>query len=154
MRILFVCLGNICRSPLLEAVLRQQAAAHGLDWQIASAGTGDWHIGEPADPRAIAVAEAHGYALAAHRARQLRADDFHAYDVLLAADRANLAALTARAGHGAAARLGLALTEAGLAAPQEIPDPYTGGIGDFRHVLNLSEQVAAGLIQRWRTRHT
>ncbi|HEX7111905.1 MAG TPA: low molecular weight protein-tyrosine-phosphatase [Mizugakiibacter sp.] len=134
--ILFVCLGNICRSPLAEAVARAEFARFGLDVPVASAGTGDWHVGGGADPRAVAVAAEAGYDLGAHRARQVRVDDFTRYGRVLAMDRANLRALQ-RLGAGAATPPALFLEFAGLAAPREVPDPYTGSLDDFRSVLTL-----------------
>jgi len=126
-RILFVCLGNICRSPLLEAVARARFARAGRDWHVASCGTGGWHAGEGADPRAVRIGQERGYALQAHRARQLAAADYQHFDLLLAADADNLAELERRAPRDSAARVDLALRRAGLAAPLEVPD-YTPGI--------------------------
>ena len=136
-RILFVCLGNICRSPLAEAVAARDFARAGLDIAVASAGTGDWHVGGPADPRALAVARAHGYTLDAHRARQVVIDDFNRYDWLLAMDRANLAALRALRPTDAPARVSLLLDAAGIDAEGEVPDPYFGDDTGFDDVLNL-----------------
>ncbi len=94
-RILFVCMGNICRSPTVEAVARVEFARAGVVAHFESAGTEDYHIGQPADRRSIAVALAHGYPLAAHRARQLRSADFHAFDHVFAMDQINLRAMQA-----------------------------------------------------------
>ncbi len=148
MKILFVCLGNICRSPVLEAVLRTQAANAGLDWRIASAGTGDWHVGQGADPRSCASALRRGYALDAHRARQLCADDYRDYDWLLAADRANLAEIARRRPAAATAQTALALAHAGITQPVEVPDPYYGAAAGFDRVIDLAEAFACNLIER------
>lgn len=148
MRILFVCLGNICRSPVLEAVLRTQAARAGLDWRIASAGTGDWHVGQGADPRSCASALRRGYALDAHRARQLCAADYRDYDWLLAADRANLAEIARRRPATATAQAALALSHAGIAQPIEVPDPYYGTAAGFDSVIDLAEAFARSVIER------
>lgn len=148
MRILVVCLGNICRSPVLEAVLRAHVRRAGLAWEIASAGTGDWHVGHPADPRSCASAARRGYPLDAHRARQLSSADFHDYDWLLAADRANLAEIQRRRPADASARIALALEFAGLAAPHEVPDPYYGEAAGFDSVIDLAEAFARGAIAR------
>lgn len=150
MKILVICLGNICRSPVLEAVLRSQAQRAGLDWQIASAGTGDWHAGEGADPRSCATALRRGYSLAAHRARQLREADYHAFDWLLAADRANLAEIRRRRPADASAQISLALEYAGIRAPQEVPDPYYGKAAGFEAVIDLAEAFAQGVIAKAR----
>lgn len=148
MRILFVCLGNICRSPVLEAVLRTQAARAGLDWRVASAGTGDWHVGQGADPRSCDSARRRGYVLDAHRARQLCAADYRDYDWLLAADRANLAEIARRRPATATAQAGLALSHAGITHPLEVPDPYYGNAAGFDNVIDLAEAFAQKVIER------
>lgn len=150
MKILVVCLGNICRSPVLEAVLRVRANAAGLDWEIASAGTGDWHVGRGADPRSCASALRRGYSLATHRARQLSAADYRAYDWLLAADRSNLAEIRRRRPADATAQMALALAHAGLTQPLEVPDPYYGAADGFETVIDLAETFAQALIARGR----
>lgn len=150
MKILVVCLGNICRSPVLEAVLRAQANAAGLDWEIASAGTGDWHVGRGADPRSDASAQRRGYSLAAHRARQLCAADYRAFDWLLAADRSNLAEMRRRRPADATAQMALALAHAGLPQPHDVPDPYYGEADGFETVIDLAEAFAQALIGRER----
>lgn len=148
MKILFVCLGNICRSPVFEAVLRQQLRRSRLDWQVASVGTGGWHAGEGADPRSCESMVRRGYSLTAHRARQLGVSDYSGFDWLLAADRSNLATLQQRRPSGATAQLALALPFAGLEAPLEIPDPYYGKARDFDHVVDLAEEFARRVIAR------
>ncbi|MDQ7948058.1 MAG: low molecular weight protein-tyrosine-phosphatase [Pedobacter sp.] len=89
MRILMVCLGNICRSPLAEGIMRKMVRDEGLDWDIASAGTGDWHVGRPPDARGIAVAETYGYDISAQRGRHFTADLFDQYDLILVMDKNN-----------------------------------------------------------------
>lgn len=148
MKILFVCLGNICRSPVFEAVLRQQLVRSRLDWQVASAGTGGWHAGEGADPRSCESVLRRGYSLDAHRARQLAVADYSEFDWLLAADRSNLALLQQRRPAATAAQLSLALPFAGLDAPVEIPDPYYGKVRDFDYVVDLAEEFARRVICR------
>ena len=149
-----MCLGNICRSPLLEAVARARFARAGRDWHVASCGTGGWHAGEGADPRAVRIGQERGYALQAHRARQLAAADYQHFDLLLAADADNLAVLERRAPRDSAARVDLALRRAGLAAPLEVPDPYYDGVRDFARVVDLAEQMADGLLRRLACGHT
>jgi protein-tyrosine phosphatase len=120
-RILFVCLGNICRSPLVETVARKQLANAGLDIEVASCGTGGWHAGEQADPRMRAAAAKAGYALEAHRARQLRVTDFEHYDLLLAMDGNNLRDMQ-RVSHGRKARpIGVVLGMGGCHAAAGLP---------------------------------
>lgn len=141
-RLLFVCLGNICRSPIVESVARVEFARAGLDIEVASAGTGAWHAGEPADPRAIAAAEASGYPLAAHRARQVAAGDFDAFDEVLAMDRANLRAL--QHWRPAPARSAAAL----FLGDAEVPDPYYGTRADFARVVALARDGVRTLARR------
>jgi protein-tyrosine phosphatase len=150
MRILFFCMGNICRSPVVEAVVRARFAAAGLRVEVASAGTEDYHIGERADARAIASARSAGYDLSGHRARQLCTGDFDAFDWLLAMDRVNLRAARRDCPDPHAAKLALFLERAGLASGSEVPDPYYGGPADFRCVIELAEAGADGLIARLR----
>lgn len=149
-RLLLVCLGNICRSPAGEAVMRARAEAAGLPIAVDSAGTGDWHAGEPPDRRMQAAARARGLDLSTLRARQVRAEDFHAFDLILAMDRANLAALRRLRPDGARAELALVLDHAPEPGPAEVPDPYGGGPEGFEHVLDLLEAAADGVIDRLR----
>jgi protein-tyrosine phosphatase len=144
--ILFVCMGNICRSPTVEAVARTEFARSGLDAFVASAGTEAYHVGEGADRRSIAFAQAHGYALDAHRARQVRAEDFEEFDLVLAMDRRNLRDLqrfrTPRARTTPALFLGDA----------EVPDPYYGGDEGFLRVIELARSGVAALAGRMHPR--
>ncbi|MHC1479066.1 low molecular weight protein-tyrosine-phosphatase [Frateuria aurantia] len=146
--VLFVCLGNICRSPLAEGVARKRFADAGLAVAVASCGTGSWHVGEGADRRSRQVALEAGYDLEAHRVRQLAAEDFERYDWLLAMDASNLATLRERAPAARHSRMGLLLDVAGVDAVGEVPDPYYGEIDDFRQVRGLIERGIDGLIRR------
>ena len=147
--ILFVCLGNICRSPLVEAVARQRCAEAGLAVTLASCGTGNWHVGKGADPRMVRAAAASGYDLSSHRARQVGGGDFQRYDWVLAMDGDNLEALlTLRGEHGAQTEL--FLPWAGVSAPLEFPDPYFGEAEGFREAVELAERGVDGLIARLR----
>ncbi|WP_114241039.1 low molecular weight protein-tyrosine-phosphatase [Dyella sp. C9] len=147
--ILFVCLGNICRSPLVEAVARRRCAEAGLEVTLASCGTGNWHAGKGADPRMLRAAAAAGYDLSRHRARQVRPGDFDGYDWVLAMDEDNLEALLSmRRGRGAPAEL--FLPWAGVASPREFPDPYFGDSDGFRDSVALAERAVDGLIARLR----
>lgn len=145
--VLFVCLGNICRSPTAEGVLRAIAAREypGLMLEVDSAGTADFHVGEPPDRRTVAAARRRGYDLAGLRARQVQREDFNRFDYVLAMDRANLAALEHLRPRDASARLALFLEFAPEAVP-EVPDPYYGGVEDFERVLDLCESGARGLL--------
>jgi protein-tyrosine phosphatase len=145
-RILFVCLGNICRSPTAEGVLRAIADRDSVALSVDSAGTADYHIGAPPDPRTVAAAARRGYDLSALRARQVVAQDFAAFDFVLAMDRANLRALERLAPVGHRARIGLFLDYAPEQAEREVPDPYYGSTRDFDYVVDLAEAGARGLL--------
>jgi low molecular weight protein-tyrosine phosphatase len=152
MKVLFVCLGNICRSPTAEAVFRAvvQREAADLHIEIDSAGTGGYHIGEPPDSRAQAAARRRGYDMSAQRARQVHADDFHRFDLILAMDEDNLATLQDRAPVTARDRVRLFLEFAPDADRVDVPDPYYGGANGFEEVLDLVEAASMGLIAHLR----
>lgn len=153
MRVLFVCLGNICRSPTAEGVLRHQLAEAGLAEviHVASAGTGDWHVGNPPDSRTRRAAQLRGYDLSAQRAQQVSVEDFTRYDLILAMDKSNLANLQAmRPGH-ASGELDLFLRRY-EGALDEVPDPYYGGEQGFEHVLDLIEAACRGLVSELKGR--
>ena len=154
MRILFVCLGNICRSPTAEGVLRMLAAreAPELAIEVDSAGTAAYHAGEPPDPRARQAAARRGYDLTALRARIVEPRDFERFDLILAMDRENLRVLRQRAPAGAHERLRLFLEFALEAGPEDVPDPYYGGPNGFEEVLDLVEAAARGLLAHLRQR--
>jgi protein-tyrosine phosphatase len=148
----FVCLGNICRSPTAEGVMRALAEREAMShlFHLDSAGTAAYHSGELADPRTRAAARLRGIELT-HRARQVSADDYHRFDYLLAMDGANLAHLRARAPAGARAQLALFRSFDPLSEPDaEVPDPYYGGPSGFEEVLDLCERAAEGLWQHLR----
>jgi protein-tyrosine phosphatase len=148
LRILFVCLGNICRSPTAEAVLRKHAKAAGLEQSIVidSAGTGNYHIGEAPDHRARSAAARRGYDLTALRARQVRLGDFHEFDYVLAMDEDNLLALKALCPPEHAEKLGL-FTDFSSTGARTVPDPYGGGAAGFETALDLIEDSARGLLR-------
>ncbi|BFI95933.1 MAG: low molecular weight protein-tyrosine-phosphatase [Rhodanobacter sp.] len=150
-RVLFVCLGNICRSPLAEAVARRRLAEAGLDVCVASCGTGGWHAGEGADPRMVAAARAAGHDLSKHRARQLLARDFADHDLLLAMDRDNLReARKLAATPEQAERAVLFLEWTGVSPPQDFPDPWYGDAAGFAAAVRLAERGVAALVERLR----
>lgn len=148
MRVLFVCLGNICRSPTAEAVFRQLVARADtrLAIEIDSAGIGDWHIGEPPDRRAQAAARRRGVDMSTIRARQFVHDDFALFDLILAMDRQNLAELRRRAPAQYRERVRLFLEFAPELETHDVPDPYYGGEAGFEQVLDLTEHAARGLL--------
>ncbi|SFS14749.1 protein-tyrosine phosphatase [Dyella sp. OK004] len=151
-RLLFVCLGNICRSPLVEAVARRRCAEVGLDVMVASCGTGSWHVGKGADARMRRAAEAAGFDLSGHRARQFQQGDLEAFDLVLAMDRDNLYGVERLVTPRSSAEIGLFLEWAASAPPAEFPDPYYGEEEGFTEAVALAERGVAGLIRRLRSR--
>jgi protein-tyrosine phosphatase len=149
--ILFVCLGNICRSPLAEAVARREFERAGLAMPVDSCGTGGWHVGAGADPRSVRAGADSGYDLKPHRARQLEATDFSRWRWLLAMDQANLRDMRARCPGHLHERLGLFLDVSGVQPGGEVPDPYYGRAEDFRAVVSLVQDGVDGLIERLRS---
>jgi protein-tyrosine phosphatase len=150
MKLLVVCLGNICRSPMAEGALRARLAASRLAGRVEvdSAGTGGWHAGEPPDRRAIACARGHGVDISGQRARQLRPADFDDFDWLLCADEDNLRDVRQRAPAGRRDRVVLLLDWAGTQPGGEVPDPYTGGPEDFQQVWRLVDSAAQAVVAR------
>ncbi len=136
-------MGNICRSPTAEAVLRAKAKQAGLAIEFDSAGTENYHIGEAPDHRSIRHAKERGYDLSTLRARQVHADDFHSFDLILAADELNLRELRRRCPAEQHGRLQLFLGDVAL------PDPYYGESDDFEKVLDLVEKRAVLLLSQW-----
>jgi protein-tyrosine phosphatase len=154
MKVLFVCMGNICRSPTAEGVFRQHARRHApaLDIEIDSAGTHAYHVGEPPDPRTIEAATRRGIDLTGLRARQVHDDDFERFDLILAMDRLNHATLLDRSPPVHHERIRTLLEFAGETAPIDVPDPYYGGAKGFDDVLDLVESAVEGLLAEIRRR--
>jgi protein-tyrosine phosphatase len=148
-RVLFVCMGNICRSPTAEGVFRQLVEQQGLADKIIadSAGTHDYHIGAAPDPRAQAAATRRGYDLSALRARQVVPADFAAFDLVLAMDERNRELLRGMCPPQYRERVRLLLDFADDATPREVPDPYYDGAQGFEEVLDLVENAARGLLR-------
>ncbi|WP_018416631.1 low molecular weight protein-tyrosine-phosphatase [Teredinibacter turnerae] len=148
-KVLFVCLGNICRSPTAEGVFRKKVLDAGLQERIEidSAGTSGWHIGEPPDKRAIAAAKGRGYDLATLRGRQVVGDDFRVFDYILVMDRENLANSKAIAPSEFSGCLSLLLAFSSQSRYSEVPDPYYGGDQGFDTVLDLIEDSCDGLLK-------
>jgi protein-tyrosine phosphatase len=151
LRVLMVCMGNICRSPSAEGVLRAKLARAGLLGvvQVDSAGTHGYHTGEAPDPRAVRHAAQRGYDIASQRARPVVPEDFGRFDWVLAMDEDNLAWLRKRAPEGAPARIEPLMSHA-WRHPQVtvVPDPYYGGPAGFEHVLDLLEDACDGVVRR------
>ena len=157
-RVLFVCTGNICRSPTAEGVFRHYILDAGLSDMIesASAGTHGYHIGEPPDPRTVATAKRRGFDLSAQRARKVRKEDFEVYDLILAMDGDHFAHLESLRPNTARAQVKLFLDYHPERTSKDVPDPYYGGADGFEHVLDMIEhaskallaEIAAGLKRR------
>jgi protein-tyrosine phosphatase len=143
MKLLFVCLGNICRSPLAEGVTGQLARQRGLQVDVDSAGTGDWHAGEPPDRRSIQVAAQAGIDISRQRARQVTPEDFRRFDHIFAMDSHNLRDLGKIRPVSASASLRLFLA---LGPGGDVPDPYYGGPEDFAACLTLVRQGAEAVL--------
>jgi len=153
--VVFVCMGNICRSPTAEAVFRHFVESAGLSEHIVidSAGTHDYHIGDPPDQRMQRAARQRGYDMSALRGRQVEAGDFRRFDYVLAMDRGNLAILQNLAPPDSDIQAQLFLEYARHHAEREVPDPYYGGADGFERVLDMVEDAAQGLLQEIRKRH-
>jgi len=143
--VLFVCLGNICRSPAAEGVLRAMAKERGVDVTIDSAGTGGWHAGDPPDARMAKAASKRGIDIAYQRARQVDLSDFYQFDYLLAMDLSNHSDLLEMAPPNRTCDIRLFLDFAECET-RETPDPYYGGADGFEHVLDLIKQGAEGFL--------
>ncbi|MYM62696.1 low molecular weight protein-tyrosine-phosphatase [Pseudomaricurvus sp. HS19] len=148
-RVLFVCLGNICRSPtahgVFEALVKTEGLSHRIE--VDSAATSDWHIGKAPDPRSVAMAKERGVDLSAQRARQVSAEDFHRFDYILAMDAQNLRDLQRIQPAGSRAHLSLFLAFDRDGGEQEVPDPYYGGKEGFAKVVDLVERASHALLQ-------
>lgn len=147
-RVLFVCMGNLCRSPMAEGVFREQVRRAGLEERIGidSAGTHDYHVGDPPDARAQLAAGRRGYDLAGQRGRQVSRADFSEFDYLLAMDEANLRVLRRLCPSEHAHKLKLFMEFSAAGAPREVPDPYYGGDQGFEDVLDMVEEASQGLL--------
>lgn len=157
--VLFVCMGNICRSPTAEAVFRSKVEEAGLEGlaEVDSAGTHAYHVGDPPDARSVRAAARRGYDLSDLRARQLSTYDAERYDYVLAMDRANYDRIvrvfgSAEAGEGQRASVRMFMEFAPGVGVEEVPDPYTGGDEGFDAVLDLVEAAADGLLAEVRSR--
>lgn len=149
--ILFVCLGNICRSPLAEAAFRKAAAEVGLDAEADSAGTAAYHIGEPPDPRSIAIAADHGVDISHYRGRQIEARDFDLFTHIFALDHSNLANIRRIAPQGHPAHVALLMDMVPGSEGSAVPDPYYDGEGPFEYTWRIVWPAAQALVERLAT---
>ncbi len=148
MKILMVCLGNICRSPLAEGILNHKAKARNLNWQIDSAGTGSWHAGESPDSRSIDVAEKYGIDISHQRARQLQAKDLAAYDILLAMDSSNYQNILKMAtSKEEEAKVKMIMNYVQPGYNQNVPDPYYDSNG-FEQVYQMLDKACEEILQQ------
>jgi len=154
-KVLFVCMGNICRSPTAEAVFRARVDRAGLGQCITtdSAGTHDYHVGDPPDSRAQRAAKLRGYDMSVLRGRQIEVPDFERFDYILAMDQANFSILHCLRPRDAESQLGLFLEYSKQRDEREVPDPYYGEAEGFEHVLDLVEDAAEGLLEHIRKTH-
>lgn len=148
-----VCLGNICRSPLAEGILEQKIQQHDLDWQVDSAGTGFWHIGEPPDHRSMKVARNHGIDISGQRARQFSTEDFDNFDLLLAMDESNKKDMLRLAQNDAhAEKVKLILDyDAAFFGTKDVPDPYYDG--KFEYTFDLLATACEKLLAYYHVTH-
>ena len=153
-KILFVCLGNICRSPTAHGIMEKIVADNNLQHKIIidSAGTSAWHVGSKPDERATKAAAKRGYNLSTQQSRRVEFEDFYEFDFILAADKSNLSDLKELAPQEAHHKIQLIL-EYGSSAEKEVPDPYYGGENGFEHVLNLLEDACQNLLKRLKVTH-
>ncbi len=149
--VLFVCLGNICRSPLAEAAFRRAAQQAALDVLVDSAGTGDWHVGKPPDLRAQATARAHGIEIGQYRARQIKPEDFARFSHILALDRQNLADIRLIAPQRVKSEIALLLDMVAGREGQSVADPYFGDEAGFVETWADVTAAAAALVERFRS---
>ena len=147
--VLFVCTGNICRSPTAVGIFRKLVAEAGLSgWVLVdSAGTHDYHVGEPPDPRAQEAAAKRGYDLSELRARKIEREDLQRFDLIVAMDRGHFTRLSRMAEPSAAHKLKLMMSYASAFKEKDVPDPYPGGRQDFERALDMLEDAARGLLE-------
>jgi protein-tyrosine phosphatase len=148
MKILMVCLGNICRSPLAQGILEEKAKLKGLNWQIDSCGTGSWHIGHPPDQRSVNVAQQNGLDISNQRARQLSLEDFDRFDLILAMDSQNYQDILKKGGETSSEKIEIILNYLYPGENRSVPDPYFGG--GFEEVYRLLDNVCDKIIETYK----
>ena len=151
MKILMVCLGNICRSPIAQGVLEQKVEKEGLDWTVDSAGTSSWHKGEPPDPPSIAEARRRGLDISHQRSRPLEIDDLEQFDLIFAMDQSNRQNILSMhpGGEDLEKKVRLILEESHPGSGREVPDPYWNDDG-FSQVYDMLETACEGIIRKYR----
>jgi protein-tyrosine phosphatase len=148
MRILMVCLGNICRSPLAEGIMQKKALEAGLDWTVDSAGTGHWHVGSPPDHRSVATARKHGLDIGEQRGRQFQVLDFQRFDQIFVMDAQNLRdVLRLAADEAQRAKVSLILDETNPGQARNVPDPYYDDDG-FEAVFEMLDEACAAFVRK------
>ncbi len=148
MKILMVCLGNICRSPLAEGIARKKIGERGLPWLVDSVGTGSWHIGEPPDPRSVSVAADNQIDISNLRARQITRDDIRVHDHIIAMDSQNLQVVTRMADQDDRRKIQLMMDFLYPEKNMIVPDPYFGGDDGFQHVYDLLDQACDAMLDK------
>ena len=152
MKILMVCLGNICRSPLAHGILEDKITKYNLNSQVDSAGTGSWHTGDPPDPRSVEIALNHGIDISQQRARQFNIDDFDKFDLIYVMDTSNfqnIKSMTLDAKK--TSKVKLILNEVHTAENRSVPDPYYGGESGFEKVYQMLDQACDHIIEKIRS---
>jgi protein-tyrosine phosphatase len=149
MKLLFVCLGNICRSPLAEGIMKHKIAEQGLDWEVDSAGTGGWHAGDLPDSRSIQVAQKHGVDLTYQRARKLRSIDYEAFDRIYVMDSINYQDVKRLANEDEYHKIELIMNEVEPHRNINVPDPYYGEGDGFEHVFQMLDRACDAIIKKY-----
>ena len=149
MKLLFVCLGNICRSPLAEGIMKHKIAELGLDWEVDSAGTGGWHAGDLPDSRSIQVAKKHGVDLTYQRARKLRSIDYEAFDRIYVMDSMNYQDVKRLANADEYHKIELIMNEVEPHRNINVPDPYYGEGDGFEHVFQMLDRACDAIIKKY-----
>jgi protein-tyrosine phosphatase len=149
MKLLFVCLGNICRSPLAEGIMKHKIAELGLDWEVDSAGTGGWHAGDLPDSRSIQVAQKHGVDLTYQRARKLRSIDYEAFDRIYVMDSINYQDVKRLANEDEYHKIELIMNEVEPHRNINVPDPYYGEGDGFEHVFQMLDRACDAIIKKY-----
>jgi protein-tyrosine phosphatase len=149
MKLLFVCLGNICRSPLAEGIMKHKIAEQGLDWEVDSAGTGGWHAGDLPDSRSIQVAQKHGVDLTYQRARKLRSIDYEPFDRIYVMDSINYQDVKRLANEDEYHKIELIMNEVEPHRNINVPDPYYGEGDGFEHVFQMLDRACDAIIKKY-----
>jgi protein-tyrosine phosphatase len=150
MKILMVCLGNICRSPLAQGIMEQKIRTNGLNWTVDSCGIGGWHSGELPDPRSAAVAQKHGIDINTQRARQFRSIDIDEFDLIYAMDRSNQQAILSYCNTEAErAKVSLIRNEVSGRMNEDVPDPYYGGPDGFQQIYDMLDEACEAIIEKY-----